>query len=478
MTRPARLLIPLLCALAAMVPATASANGVAHRQAVRALAAAEGVFTEELSAGGGASREATGTLRDLAVALPALDGSQLRRGRALLRRPTDRGGESFGAEAAASPTCNANFCVHWSGQSENAPAPGFVDDVAASLDQSYAVENGTLGWKAAKPDGGTGSRHGIGGEGQVDVYITNLGQKLYGYAAPDAGQSGSRRFAYLVLDNDYVGFPSSPLDSLRVTVAHEYNHILQFNYDTFEDLWMFESTATWAEEQVYPEINDYLNYMPAFARRSRRPLTGTSIKVYAEAVWNHWLSGRYGVATVRDAWAASGQVRPKHLATAAYDAAIRTHGSAFAPEFGAFAAATAEWRTTSQFPDSASYPEMKRKGKLTRRRKKARLDNTSFRLLEVKPQGNSVSMKVRAPRGVASTIALVGREGATEGGIVATALRQLPRGGTARVTMRDPGRFSRITGVIANGDGSSKGFSSDGERRYRSDDATYRYVLK
>ena len=58
---------------------------------------------------------------------------------------------------------------------------------------------------------------------------------------------------------------------MQVTVAHEYNHILQFNYDVFEDVWLFEDTATWAEEQVYPGINDYLNYLPGVRGQAAGP---------------------------------------------------------------------------------------------------------------------------------------------------------------------------------------------------------------
>ncbi len=143
------------------------------------------------------------------------------------------------------------------------------------MTHSRTVENTNLGWKNPKPDGKRGARHGKGRDGQVDVYVTNLGANLYGYASTDPGQKGRKRFAYLVLDNDYVGFPTGPVKSMQVTVAHEYNHILQFNYDVAEDLWLFEDTATWAEEQVYPEINDYLNYLPALAGKPEKPMTGS-----------------------------------------------------------------------------------------------------------------------------------------------------------------------------------------------------------
>jgi hypothetical protein len=347
---------------------------------------------------------------------------------------------------------------------------------------SFGVENGELGWKDPKSDGGRGERNGRGGDGQLDVYVTNLGKRLYGYASTDPGQRGGKRYAYLVLDNDYLGFPSPPLESLKVTVAHEYNHILQFNYDSFEDGWMFESTATWAEQQVYPEINDYLNYLPDFAKGSATPMTDArDIKIYAEAVWNHWLGARCGLGAVRDSWAASERgVKPPHLATAAYARAIKAHGGqGFSPEFGEFAAATAEWRSSPAFPDSALYPDVRRKGTLGRKAEKVVLDNTSYRLVKVDPRGTKpVVLKVRAPRKVASTIALVGRVGPVEGGAVGSVVKQLPKGGRGTVTLDNPGGYDRVTAVIANADGSSRRHDRKFNRIYAADGSKYKYALK
>ncbi len=116
-------------------------------------------------------------------------------------------------------------------------------------------------------------------------------------------------------------------------MAHEYNHILQFGYDTFQDLWMFESTATWAEQKVYPSLNDYLNYLPVVARYPHLPMTGRD-KIYGESVWNHFLEARYGPDVVRDAWAESDEAKPAHFAVAAYERSIKQHGgSRFSPDF-------------------------------------------------------------------------------------------------------------------------------------------------
>ncbi|MFN8112491.1 MAG: MXAN_6640 family putative metalloprotease [Solirubrobacterales bacterium] len=469
----AALLLP-----AAAAHADASAGDVSSAAAKQALERALDVFREPMSAASGpaaGSRDATLALRDLAVALPALSGADRRRAQSLLSRPTDKNDRAyFGKEAAASPVCDAHFCIHWTDNAKNAPVNGaFLGAIGESVDLSRTVENDNLGWRSPKSDGRLGGRKGRGFDGQTDVYVTNLGKRLYGYAAPDGGQRGQKRYAYLVLDNDYVGFPTGPLDSMRVTVAHEYNHILQFNYDVFENVWLFEDTATWMEDKVYPAINDYLNYLPTFAKRSSRPMTGSSIKIYAEAVWNHWLSAKYGNDVIRNTWEVS--PKQKSFAVASYEKSIKNAGGpGFSPELGDFFAATAEWRTNTAFPDYSEYPDMKRAGNLGGNTVKTKLDNTSYRLYDVNPAvAPSVTLSVKAEKGTKSSISLVGRVGGV--GPVTTETTYLKKGGKGTVTLDTPAVYSRITAVVANVDGSAK--RSRGKLKYTADNSSYRVKL-
>ncbi len=465
--------------LPAAATAGTSTGEVSEAAAKRALDHALAVFREPAAATGPAAgtRDATIALRDLAIALPALSGGDRRRAEGLLARPTDKKDRAyFGKEAPDSPQCNADFCVHWTNKARNAPdSNSFLAEIIASVNLSRSVENGTLGWRDPKSDGKRGGRKGKGLDGQTDVYVTNLGKRLYGYAAPDGGQRGQKRYAYLVLDNDYVGFPTGPLDSMRVTVAHEYNHILQFNYDVYQQVWLFEDTATWMEDKVYPAINDYLNYLSAFAKKSSSPMTGSSIKIYAEAVWNHWLSANYGDDVVRDTWKVS--PKQKSFAVAAYEKAIKMAGGpGFSRELGDFFAATAEWRSNPAFPDYTAYPDMKRSGKAGTASKKTNLDNTSYRLYDVAPSADpTVTLSVRAEKGTKSSISLVGRVGG-EGGAVTTRTTYLKKGGKGKVTLDAPGGFSRITAVVANVDGSGKR-NRKGNLVYKGDDSSYRFKL-
>ena len=111
-----------------------------------------------------------------------------------------------------------------------------------------------------------------------------------------------------------------------MTLAHEYNHILQFGYDAYQDPWFAESTAVWMEDQVYNGIDDYLRYVRRWVTRYDTPLTASSIKEYGSAVWNHWLSHRYGRSIVRSAWARAIHTKPGGFSVAAYDSAIRAAG--------------------------------------------------------------------------------------------------------------------------------------------------------
>src|SRR3712207_4242659 len=215
-------------------------------------------------------------MHQLAASLPALSGAERRRGHALLARPTDerdRYGDSYPPAAPVASAASTHFCVFWvnapgfsdspnlldaDGRADGDGVPDYVESILEIAELSYSVEvaPGALGWAPPKRDTqGCGDDPGA----RADVYLKEIGaQGLFGYESPDPGQ-GQRRsqYGYLVLDNDYsprdYGTYPDPLAPAKVTFAHEFNHLLQQNYDSFQDIWMFEATATWSEVHVYPE---------------------------------------------------------------------------------------------------------------------------------------------------------------------------------------------------------------------------------
>jgi hypothetical protein len=396
-------------------------------------------------------------------------------------RPTDKTDPNRNAysvpEAPNSPACSAYFCVHWVDEGLDAPSladrngdgiPDTVDRVMRVAEHVHEIENVKLGWREPKSDGTQG-----GGVGKTDVYLSQIGGELFGYAAPDRGQADKEHriprqlHGYLVLDNDYSAFEfphTNPLYDLEVTFAHEYNHILQFGYDAYQDPWFAESTATWMEDQVYNGIDDYVRYVRRWVRLYETPLTTTSIKMYGSAVWNEWLARRYGESIIRRAWAGAIKAKPGGFAVAAYERALRPAGpSDFSRDFTRFAAAVAEWRTNRGFRESDLYPDMPRQGRLPLNgvRLARLLNHTTFELLRVQPrEGKEVVVQMTAPRGTAAGLALVGRIGSERGGRTVNRIRYRRGGGQLTVRLPDPGRFQRITVVGVNADARARGFSA------------------
>jgi hypothetical protein len=436
-----------------------------------------------LERGGSGRTHLTPVLLRLVRSFPQLSKAARERALGLLARPTSRrdpeGNGWRAREAPASPACTPNFCVHWVQRSADAPrladangagdgdgVPDYVELIQLLAERSYEVENGRLGWREPESD-----RRRGGDSGKTDVYLADIGDVgLFGYAAPDAGQrSRQHRFprslhGYLVVDDDYSRrqFPGTrAIDNVAVTLAHEYNHVLHFGYDAFQDTWFSEATATWIEDQVFDRINDYLRYMKRWTRRVDTPLTARSIRFYGTAVFNHWLQRRYGAEIVRRAWSGARRVRPAGFSVGSYQRAIRrAGGSGFNLDFARFCRDVAEWRTARVFAEGRRYPDFRRNGRLGFRRPVVRrLNHTTLKLLALPAKrGRKLRVSARVPARTTVALALVGRIGGERRGRVVSRLVFRRRGGLLSVALRRPERFDRLTAVLVNADTRQRGF--------------------
>jgi hypothetical protein len=456
-------------------------------------------------------RELSPVLRTLAEKLPELGGADRRRAERLLARPTNvqeaNPSESTYAVPEAAPWCGPHFCVHYVTTTKAGPpkadqcrnpaddrpdladangngVPDYVETMLDQFEYVYSVENVQLGWRPPKPD------FGRGGDDRTDVYVKNIGPEgIFGYAAPDARQPLSpgrhQLAAYLVMDNDYCQAEyhnqTDTLKPLQVTAAHEYNHVLQFNYDAQEDNWMFESTAVWMEDKVYDDLNDWVNFLPAWTKLTLTPLTqfnsqdggdAQNIKVYGDAVFNRWIDERLGAETIRQAWEQS--VDAKSFAPAAYDRALRARGRSFFSAFTEFATDTAEWRAPNGlFEEGNTFPDVQRAlggdalqpQTATRERSdfvEGTINHTSYALFNIDPSGeDNLKLAGKFGHGVPGAIALVGRTGDEAAGTTVVRIKRLPHGGNGRVTLRNATQYSRVTGVLINADTAISGYSDD-----------------
>jgi hypothetical protein len=204
------------------------------------------------------SREATLALRDLVRLRGELRASERGTADSYLSRPS-----------TTRKSCTKRICVHYNPGSVSRDGgdankvSDYVDKVRRTIDGVHR-DYTAAGYRAPRADGTRG------GDKRADVYLRDIGdQGLYGYCTTDKWVPNNGPYdawAFCVLDNDYQRseFPDNkPLDNMRVTAAHEYYHAVQFAYDAFEDGWFMEATATWAEDEVFDDINDNRQYLKA-----------------------------------------------------------------------------------------------------------------------------------------------------------------------------------------------------------------------
>ncbi|MEO8477121.1 MAG: hypothetical protein ABI572_08735 [Actinomycetota bacterium] len=149
-----------------------------------------------------------------------------------------------------------------------------IGQYAAALETTWKTEIGTFGW-ARPPKDPVNTPPG----GRYLVRLDALGSGLYGYVTgtyyagnnPATGWNDKDSVAScMVLNQDFTGFPSGPTDSLRATVAHEFNHSIQFGYGALtgfgnvKDVFV-EGGASWMEDEVFDGADDNYYYLwPTF----------------------------------------------------------------------------------------------------------------------------------------------------------------------------------------------------------------------
>jgi len=184
--------------------------------------------------------------------------------------------------------------------------PDYIEAAAASLD-SVRAGYISLGWRSPISDGNL-----------YDIYFKDLEARgWFGYTQPDHPASSSPPWtsaSFIVLENDFpeVFFGHEPLTSMRVTIAHEYHHAIQFAYNlppttSNQDVfaWFAEVSATYHEDVFYDGINDYYNYLPSFLDFPSISLTaGRSAgnHMYGAVLWAIYLDSRFSSDTNRTLW--------------------------------------------------------------------------------------------------------------------------------------------------------------------------------
>ena len=144
--------------------------------------------------------------------------------------------------------------------------PDYVDFVASiftEATQFYHEFNGL-----ALPPNDNEEHNGA----YYDIYISGkaAGTGTYGFVQPEdmimdnpntSAVELDATTSFMVIRNNFDGFITVGPNAVRVTVAHEYLHAIQFGYFSINNTWLFEGSATFAEEWLYPGIDDNFQYL-------------------------------------------------------------------------------------------------------------------------------------------------------------------------------------------------------------------------
>ena len=214
--------------------------------------------------------------------------------------------------AAAYPSPGGHFVIHYATSGADAPdlsdadgngVPDWVEQVAAVFENVYSAEVTTMGYRPPPVV-------------RYDVYLedlTSLG--AYGFttddgfpAAPSASSASyieiDKAFTAAMFEHTATG-DFTPLQSLSVTAAHEFNHAIQYGYNYYFDIWYAEATATWMEDEVYDAVNQLYSYLPGYLGSTATlsldaPINGRS--EYGRWIFNRYLAQDHSNALIRDIW--------------------------------------------------------------------------------------------------------------------------------------------------------------------------------
>ena len=228
--------------------------------------------------------------------------------------------------------------------------PDWVEKTIQVVDEVARLETADFGYRLPLADRGPGGRQEPGRG--LDVYLADVGAGgLYGYCtrdpnaatveanpageAPSAADQGVASAVYCVIDDDFSEkqFPSPDVSgarALKVTVAHEFFHAIQFAYTAAGNDWLREGTAVWMEDEVFDSINANRRYLPS------SPLTEPEVPLdvsdtpndgdnFEYGAWIFWrfLTEYFGTRDVGSAmFGSSSWQDPANTVSASVDAAL------------------------------------------------------------------------------------------------------------------------------------------------------------
>ncbi len=248
--------------------------------------------------------------------------------------------------------------------------PDFVDSTAYYADYVYEQEINVLGFQRPRIDG-FDTAH-------IDIYLMQIGSApgsiidgshysgAYGLAfetdtKPSACNSSTNvASGFLVIDNNFAisdsvsddngkrkrVYADTGFTALRVTLAHEFHHLVQFSYASDISTRTYpELTSVWMEHRVFPGSIDYFQYLRLLMNNTDSFfLTNTDKPAssgYAHAFFFQYLQEHSNAEAVLRMWQLIGSCSIQYdhsdiFPYLALDSALREKGSSLGAEWKRF----------------------------------------------------------------------------------------------------------------------------------------------
>ncbi len=225
------------------------------------------------------------------------------------------------------------FLIHYDTTGPNAVStidsnknniPDYIDSVIFYADYIYDIEVNQMGFISPYPDSGGG------GSPQLDIYLEDLAPDgVYGFTFSGCeikhDNKCPRYTSWIKLDNNY-----SPLDSfqfsenekkrvyyetsikaLKITIAHEFNHAVQNMYgeQSPPTRSLNEWTSSWLEYRIFPDIKDFMQYMPGLFRNFKaRPFgNGNFENGYRWSIFGQYIYRNFRDTIMKRMWELIGE---------------------------------------------------------------------------------------------------------------------------------------------------------------------------
>ncbi len=266
--------------------------------------------------------------------------------------------------------------------------PDYLEFVGQSFDRAWEIEIDSLGFNPPRDSSGYFRE-------VYPVYcrlLRDYGLTTLIYDIPSLPGHNFVTYTEININYNFVTYPgvTDPIvrDSMAIaiTAAHEFNHAIHSGYRIWAennnalDLWFIESSATYMEEVVCPDVNDYLQYLDYYFQRTNQPFDQSSggLEDYGKVVLEIMLGERYSPQIVRYTW----EEILEYRALPALENVLQSLQTSFAAEFSLLSA----WlyftneRSVSgcYFPDGDLFPSPRFKAAAAVQERKTVLINDSL----------------------------------------------------------------------------------------------------